>query len=157
MCLDGKIAHFLMFGLANFLSLASVLLCPKILGLSILKSENIRLLFWRIVHPFKIWKPGLPLYCYLSVALSLPIVLLSSLSKGTPQRCRPFLSFPAKVLIGQVYNLTTKSIYLTRGKLLGMNCVSTWTGHPDFSCTYLQERTVTRAAEDQLQDRMVGQ
>ena len=136
LCVCGGLICVLMEKLLTFLglalwpcimlSLASVLLCPKILGLSILKSENIRLLFWRIVHPFKIWKPGLPLYCYLSVALSLPIVLLSSLSKGTPQCCRPFLSFPAKVLIGQVYNLTTKSVYLTRGKRLGCALAHLW-------------------------------
>ena len=33
----------------------------------------------------------LPLHSYLSVALSPPIVLLSPLSQGTPQRCRPVL------------------------------------------------------------------
>ena len=43
----------------------------------------------------------LPLHCYLSLslALSLPILLLSPLWKGTPQCRRPFLSYPAKLLL----------------------------------------------------------
>ena len=46
---------------------------------------------WLIEKYLTVLTFQLPLHSYLSVALSPPIVLLSPLSQGTPQRCRPVL------------------------------------------------------------------
>ena len=68
----------------------------QIMNRSLIKKNNLLILFIDTRASFR-----LPLNCYLSLspALSLPILLLSPLWKGTPQCRRPFLSPPAKLLL----------------------------------------------------------